>query len=369
MIIRLLKNIRVKYLAAILSFTCIVVNGQSWNLVWSDEFDSTVISTSNWTFEYGNSGWGNNELEYYTGREENAKVANGNLMIIAKKESYGGSSYTSARMKSQGLQSFTYGKIEASIKLPSGKGLWPAFWMLGDNITFVGWPKCGEIDIMEHINNNTSVNGTLHWDNNGHVSSGGAYSGINVGRFHTYSVEWSPQVINFFVDGSKYWNVSINNNINNTGAFQLPFFILLNLAVGGNWPGSPDNTTTFPDTMFVDYVRVYQLATDVEGNNTKELPAKFSLYQNYPNPFNPSTVIKFSVPSFEKQNTIPVRLRVYDSLGQEVATLVDEEKAPGNYEVKFPAGDGMNNGLTSGVYFYTLSTNGFFQTKKMLLMK
>ena len=369
MSIRLLHNIKMKYLAAIISFSCVVINGQSWNLVWSDEFDSTSINTSNWTFDLGNSGWGNNEWEYYTGREDNAKVANGNLMIIAKEESYGGSSYTSARMKSQGLKSFTYGKIEASIKLPSGKGLWPAFWMMGNSITTDGWPKCGEIDIMEHINNNNSVNGTLHWEYNGHASSGGVYQGIDVGTFHKYSVEWSSKAISFLVDGSKYWNVAIDKNQYNTGVFKLPFFILLNFAVGGNWPGYPDSTTSFPDTMFVDYVRVYQLTTGVEENNTNELPAKFSLYQNYPNPFNPTTIIKFSIPSFKKQNTVPVQLKVYNLLGQEVAILVDEEKAPGNYEVNFPAENRINNLLTSGVYFYTLSTNGFFQTKKMLLMK
>src|SRR6185436_15483099 len=156
-------------LVVALCFSTLNSFSQSWSLSWSDEFDSSAINTSNWKFETGAGGWGNNELEYYTNRAVNATVSNGNLLIIARKESYNGSSYTSARMKTQGLQSWTYGKMEARIKLPSGKGIWPAFWMLGENITSVGWPKCGEIDIMEHVNKDTTTEGTMHWDNNGHA--------------------------------------------------------------------------------------------------------------------------------------------------------------------------------------------------------
>ena len=143
----------------------------AWTLVWSDEFNGSSINTANWTFETGtgSGGWGNNELEYYTSRSQNARVENGNLVIQALKESYGGMSYTSARLKSQGLQSWTYGKVEARILLPSGQtqGIWPAFWMLGTDIGSVGWPECGEMDIMERINMNTTINGTMHWYYNG----------------------------------------------------------------------------------------------------------------------------------------------------------------------------------------------------------
>ena len=362
-----------EYFLFVIFFYYAAVHGQSWNLVWTDEFNSNSINTSNWTFEYGNSGWGNNELEYYTGRPDNAKVANGNLMIIAKKESYGGANYTSARMKTEGLQSFMYGKIEANIKLPSGKGLWPAFWMLGNDIPLVGWPKCGEIDIMEHVNTTTSVNGTAHWDINGvHKSSGGIYQGIDVTQYHLYSVEWSDQSINFFVDGSKYYSVPIQNNVNSTDEFHQPFFIILNLAVGGSWPGNPDSTTPFPDTMFVDYVRVYQLSTGV-GEENSTVPSSFSLSQNYPNPFNPTTIIKFSVPSVGAEHVQPshVLLKVYDALGREVATLVNEEKSPGNYEVKFDPGKSGQAGtnLASGVYFYQLVAGNFVETKKLVLMR
>lgn len=342
-------------------FYCVTIKSQTWNLIWSDEFNSANVNTSNWTYDIGGNGWGNNELEYYTNRIENAKVVNGNLLIIAKKEPYGSNSYTSARLKTQGLQSFRYGKIEASIKLPSGKGLWPAFWMLGNNITQagVGWPKCGEIDIMEHVNTSSIINGTLHWDNHGHVSSGGTMWGVDVQNYHEYSIEWSPQSINWFVDGNKYWTVNITNGVSNTGAFQLPFFIILNLAVGGNWPGNPDSSTPMPDTMFVDYVRAYQLVTNVAEENSNQIPSSFSLSQNYPNPFNPSTVIKYSVAKAGH-----VLLRVYDLLGKEVTTLVNQDQHSGYYSVNFDA-----ENLPAGVYIYTISSGNFTQSKKLVLMK
>lgn len=331
---------------------------QNYQLVWSDEFNSTNINTSNWTYDIGGNGWGNNELEYYTNRTENAKVVNGNLLIIARKEPYGSNSYTSARLKTQGLQSFTYGKIEASIKLPSGKGLWPAFWMLGNNITQVSWPKCGEIDIMEHVNTSSIINGTLHWDNNGHVSSGGTYWGVNVQNYHVYSVEWTAQSINWFVDGSKYWSVNITNGVSNTGAFHLPFFLILNLAVGGNWPGNPDSTTPMPDSMFVDYVRVYQITpTDVE--KIPSIINNFSLEQNYPNPFNPSTIIKYSIADAGN-----VSIKVFDLLGEEVAQLVNKYHEKGNFSVQFNALK-----LSAGVYIYSLSSGVFHQSKKLILLK
>jgi beta-glucanase (GH16 family) len=230
----------------------------TWNLVWSDEFNGSGINTSNWVFDTGtgSGGWGNNELEYYTNRPENARIENGNLLIEARKEAYGGMGYTSARMKTKGLRQFTYGKIEARMKLPKGQGIWPAFWMLGSNIDQVGWPKCGELDIMENVNNGSNIYGTIHWDKSGHQYYTGQSSTIDVTQYHVYSVEWDASSIKWFVDGVKYWEANIT--INDTEEFHRPFFILLNLAVGGQWPGSPDGTTEFPAKMYVDYVRVYQ---------------------------------------------------------------------------------------------------------------
>ncbi|MFB9328136.1 RICIN domain-containing protein [Paenibacillus aurantiacus] len=232
----------------------------AYNLVWSDEFNGTSIDQNNWSFEIGNGsgGWGNNELEYYTNRPENARIENGNLVIEARKENYGGMAYTSARLKSQGKKSFKYGRIEARIKMPKGQGLWPAFWTLGSDIGTIGWPKSGEIDIMEHVNNENNTHGYIHWDANGHAQYGGASQAVDVTQYHVYSVEWTSSAIKWFIDGVQFREANIANNINSTEEFHKDHFLLLNMAVGGNWPGSPDGSTVFPAKMYVDYVRVYQ---------------------------------------------------------------------------------------------------------------
>lgn len=227
------------------------------NLVWSDEFNYHGLpDSSKWVYDTGYIA--NEELQYYTERHiENAYVNGGYLMLIGKKASVRNFNYTSARIKTEGKFSVTYGRIEARMKLPAGQGMWPAFWMLGTNIPEADWPKCGEIDIMEHINNSATINGTAHWDNNGHVDSGGITPG-DVTRFHNYSVEWDHDSIRWLFDGKRYFGFNIKDGINNTSAFHKPFFIILNLAIGGSWPGAPDLTTVFPDTVFVDYVRVYR---------------------------------------------------------------------------------------------------------------
>ena len=234
-------------------------NEPDWNLVWSDEFNYTGLpDITNWGNEVGFIR--NNELQYYTDRRpENASVMNGNLLIIGRKESYETADYTSASLITYGKHSWTYGKIEARIKLPIGQGLWPAFWTLGQNINQVGWPQCGEIDIMEHINSVDLIYGTAHWLDGEHVSSGGNIS-CNVSAYHNYAVEWDKESIKWFLDGEKYWELNIKDNLNSTEELHLPQYIIMNMAIGGAWPGPPDVTTSFPDTMFVDYVRVYQKA-------------------------------------------------------------------------------------------------------------
>jgi len=240
-----------------LLFCFTIGRSQNWTIVWSDEFNySGLPDTSKWGNEVGFIR--NNELQYYTKqRLDNSRVENGNLMIIGKKESYKTANYTSASLVTNGKQSWTYGKIEARIKLPVGQGIWPAFWMLGQNIDQVGWPRCGEIDIMEHINNEDILHGTLHWYNEKHVSSGGT-TPCDVTQYHIYSVEWDKEAITWFLDGIKYWQVNIKDSIDSTTEFHKPHYIILNLAIGGSWPKNPDATTSFPDTMFVDYVRVSQ---------------------------------------------------------------------------------------------------------------
>ena len=346
-----------------------MMTAQSWNLVWSDEFTGPGISSSNWTFEQGGGGWGNNELEYYTARPQNATIDNGNLLIIARKESYGGYAYTSARMKTENLHSFMYGRIEARMKLPAGQGLWPAFWMLGNSITQVGWPKCGEIDIMEHINTTTVVNGTIHWDNNGHAQYGGT-TPCDVTAYHVYAIEWNANSIVWFVDSQAYWVANIANNVNSTDEFHAPFFVLLNFALGGNWPGNPDVTTSFPDTVFVDYVRVYQLSTGVTPQKGST-PQESRLDQNFPNPFNPSTQIQYQVgldaygnAASSDRGELPVKLAVYDALGRETAVLVNGEQRPGIYSVTF---DGSRH--ASGVYLCRLMTGTRVESREMVLLR
>lgn len=247
------------------------LNAQAcYELVWSEEFNYSGLPDSTvWTHEVGGGGWGNNELQYYTDRSAgNARVEQGNLIIEARKEEQDGSSYTSARLITyRNGPSFRYGKIEARMKLPYGQGIWPAFWMLGDGI-FEGtaWPACGEIDIMEMIGGGTGrddvVHGTIHWSDasGNHAEYGGQKQlteGIFADSFHLFSIEWNETAIRWFLDGVQYHVVNITPD--HMSEFHRDFFILLNVAVGGNWPGYPDASTLFPQRLFVDYIRVYQL--------------------------------------------------------------------------------------------------------------
>ena len=233
----------------------------SWKLVWSDEFNGpngSAVDSSKWVTETGGGGWGNNELEYYTSRLENASQQNGNLVIKVLQEKYTGAdgvtrNYTSARLKTQGKFSQTYGRFEARIKIPRGQGIWPAFWMLGNDIDKPGWPACGEIDIMENIGKEPAlVHGTIH---------GPGYSGANgIGSpyalpgdqrfaddFHIFAVEWEPNVIRFYVDDHLYATRTPADLPKGTKwVYDHPFFLLLNVAVGGGWPGNPDAIHRFP---------------------------------------------------------------------------------------------------------------------------
>lgn len=238
------------------------ISQPGYTLVWNDEFDGTSLS-SDWVHEIGNgnSGWGNNELQYY--REENVAVANGYLTITAKKENFGGYGYTSSRIKTQGRQSFEKGRIDIRAAVPYGQGIWPALWMLGDNITSVSWPACGEIDIMELVggdgNNNRTVHGTIHWDDNGHNYYGGSNSlssGIFAEEWHVFSIVWDQTSIKWYRDDIEYQTADITPAA--LSEFHENFFFIFNVAIGGNWPGSPDASTIFPQIMAVDYVRVFQ---------------------------------------------------------------------------------------------------------------
>ena len=239
------------------SITDSASNIKGYELVWSDEFNGSIIDTSNWNFEIGGEGWGNHEQEYY--QPANATVSDGNLIITGKKENVQSNHYTSSRMTTKSKHEFLYGKIEARIKIPVGQGLWPAFWMLGSNINTVDWPACGETDIMEHINTDSLMYGTLHWDNNGHVQSGDTLTSTP-SDYHIYGIEWDSASIRWYLDGVKYHEVNILNGINSTDEFHHPFYLLLNLALGGDWPGQTIDDSKIPAKMYVDYVRVYKKA-------------------------------------------------------------------------------------------------------------
>ena len=244
-----------------------------WKQVWSDEFnapDGSPVDTTKWVTESGGNGWGNQELEYYTTRPENAFQQGGNLVIKVLREKYTGADgvardYTSARLKTLGKFSQKYGRFEARIKIPQGQGIWPAFWMLGDDIGKVGWPKCGEIDTMENIGKEpATVHGTIHGPGySGDKGIGSPYSlppdQHFADDFHLYAVEWEPKAIRFYVDDHLYATRTPAELPKGTKwVYNHPFFMLLNVAVGGSWPGNPDSTTVFPQTMLVDYVRVYK---------------------------------------------------------------------------------------------------------------
>jgi beta-glucanase (GH16 family) len=247
---------------------------QAWTLVWSGEFagkDGGLPDATKWTYDLGGGGWGNHELEYYTRRAENARIQDGKLAIVARRERYAGADgvsreYTSARLKTQGRFAQAYGRIEARIQLPAGHGMWPAFWMLGEDFPAKGWPTCGEIDIMENKGREPgTVYGSLHGPStHGGTSDLSKTFTLPEGQrlsdgFHIYAVEWEPEEVRFFLDSTVYATFrKADWPAGERWVFDHPFFIILNLAVGGDFTGAPDATTVFPQAMLVDYVRVYR---------------------------------------------------------------------------------------------------------------
>jgi beta-glucanase (GH16 family) len=238
------------------------------NITWSDEFDGTAIKTNIWTYDTGAGGWGNNELEYYTSRTNNAFVSNGLLHIVARSESFGGASYTSARIKSQGLFSLKYGRIEWRAQLPYGVGFWPALWLLGTNISTsgIGWPGCGEFDVMENKGTNVfNVQASIHSGSDG-TAIYNFTDGAATTNFHSYTLDWTTNAILFYVDGHLYetqmsWGSSTTNAY--PFPFNQPFFLLMNMAIGGNYLGNPSPSTinagtVFPGEMLLDYLRIYK---------------------------------------------------------------------------------------------------------------
>ncbi len=239
-----------------LSLYCLINSDapNGYNLVWSDEFEGSSLDTSKWEYNIGAEPyWGNNELEFYTKRQENVYVENGLLHIRAKKESYGGKEYTSGRIVTRRKFDFKYGFVEARIALPSGMGIWPAFWMLAAN------DESDEIDIIEAVNTENIVYSTCHWFPDGEYQhKSGQSERFDITQFHTYTMLWTDSVLQFAIDGKEHLTLNIKNGADNTYAFHGNFYFLLNVAVGGNWPGFNIDNKQFPTEMKVDYIRVYK---------------------------------------------------------------------------------------------------------------
>lgn len=265
----------IKAQADSLSATCqltVTRTDLPYKLVWSDEFEGTELNSAVWNIETGGNGWGNQEKQFYTGRTENLRVENGHLVIEARKETYQSNDYTSARINTRDKKAFKYGRIEARISLPTGKGTWPAFWMLGANFATARWPLCGEIDIMEHTGSQpTTIVHAVHTaDRNGSRGNNWSFkktAGTVEGEFRTYAIEWEERAnegddnISFYIDGVKsttLWEPHVNSTVQQW-PFKQDFFIILNIALGGTMGGTiDDGMFANPVLMKVDYVRVYQ---------------------------------------------------------------------------------------------------------------
>jgi beta-glucanase (GH16 family) len=262
--------------------------GPEWSLVFADEFDGLLLNANNWSYqtgtgtEFGLNGWGNNELQNYTNRSANSFVSDGTLKIIARQENFQGSNYTSARIRSINKVDIRYGRIEARMKLPSTTGVWPAFWMLATDSPYGGWAASGEIDVMESVNNADRIYGTIHYGGffPGNQSNGGnIVTGIDYSQgFHEYAVEWFPDQIRWYLDGQLYHSVtsgqwfSTQGQGNSRAPFDTPFHFLLNVAVGGNFPGNPNGSSQWPQTLEVDYVRAYQIQSGPFGSAPASVP-------------------------------------------------------------------------------------------------
>lgn len=322
---------------------CLELEQQNWNLVWAEEFLGNSLDMDTWNHDLGDHGWGNNEWQNYTNSPFNLQVSAGSLKIIARH--LGGENYTSARITTQGKFEFQYGKVEASIKAPIGQGIWPAFWMLGANFPTIGWPQCGEIDIMEHVNNEHVTHSAVHWNLGGHI-----YQTSNVpyeqNEFHRYAIIWNEEGITYLLNDHPFFYFPFLEENNTADIFQRPFYFLLNVAVGGNWPGYPDGTATFPATMEVKYIRVFEpSALKAEAGDPTE---PFKLY--------PVPADEMSTMEFESQG----RSRwifVYHSSGK----LIQTNRA-NDTKVDIDVGQ-----WSEGWYFLQVWENGeLLGTKKLI---
>jgi beta-glucanase (GH16 family) len=301
-----------------------------WQMIWNDEFDNPILDNSKWINDVGGNGWGNNEAQYYTAGSANLSMNNGLATITAKAQQFGSNQYTSAKIISKNLFDVKYGKIEGRMKCPMGKGLWPAFWMLGSNIDTVSWPQCGEIDIMEHINNEPKIHGTAHWNNVGHQYLGGTIN-TDPAVFHTYSIVWDANSIKWYMDDQLYYILNISNNTNGTEEFHKKFYLILNLAVGGNWPGYPDASTVFPAEFVIDYIRVYKPSLATADELTT------SMIEVVPNPADQTIqlISDFSNESFTNGQLWSMEGRFVQTIDFQTPLITIQHLEKGAYFISF----------------------------------
>ncbi|TFH22628.1 MAG: glycosyl hydrolase family protein [Bacteroidia bacterium] len=354
-----------------LAFAMAGLQAQNWTLVWADEFQGDALDTDKWSFmigdgtDYGIPGWGNNELQYY--REENVTVSNGKLHITARKEPFGGKAYTSGRIRSLDKGDWKYCRVKFLARMPKGQGMWAAVWMLPTDTDYGGWAASGELDIMEYVGKEPSrIYGTLHfggeWPAN---QQKGTYFETDgwpfYQEFHEFVMEWVEGEIRWYIDGELYQTQGQGDWNSSAAPFPAPFdqrfHLLINLAVGGNWPGSPDGTTEFPQELTLEYIRVYEEGGTGIGDLDEEQNG-FRLEQNHPNPFSGQTTIAFNIP-----NADHVLLELYDSTGRRVRTLADHSFEPGMHRVELESG-----GLTPGLYSYRLKTTKGSSSRQMLIL-
>ncbi len=315
---------------------CLVPDDDIWVLNWSEEFEGNALDTDTWSHEFGSHGWGNNELQMYTSSPNNLEVSNGTLKITAREENVGGADYTSARIRTLGKMEFLYGKIEARIKVPLGQGIWPAFWMMGANFEEVGWPHCGEMDVMEHVNNEPLTNSAIHWFNGfGHTYETKT-APLEAEEWNVYGADWDEEGVTYLINDQPYFHFPFSLNDNTQPIFTQPFFLLLNVAVGGNWPGSPDFTTAFPAVMEVDYIRIFEKSGLSAG--TDDRPE----IRLFPVPTTAVLNVEFGESIAERS------IAIFDVNGRQVRSA----KAPGS-QVSLHVSN-----LSPGTYFLGVLTAG-----------
>ena len=343
----------------------------NYTLVWDDDFDNSEIDLNKWNFEIGTGdwGWGNNEAQYYTNDPENAYIEDGNLIIQAVHENYGGMNYTSARLTTKNKGDWRYGKFEIRAKLPTGIGTWPAIWMLPTDWVYGGWPESGEIDIMEHVGYNPNwIHGTIHTDAYNHMDGtqlgGQIYINDASSNFHIYSIVWSDESIKWYVDDIQFYDFYNDQQDDfTTWPFNQDFHLILNLAIGGTWGGQQGiDDSAFPAQFKIDYVKIYE-ASQLSSYD-RLLPIRYKSYQNYPNPFNPITTLRYNLPG-----DAMVNITIYDMMGRQVKTIVNGSQTAGHKTIQWNATNDKNRPVSAGLYLYAIQAGEFKQSKKMVLLK